>query len=101
MYRNYKRYNIENLTPFTSENASYYGSIGGKASGKSRLNKKIKNNQLEQSMLLFDLMDYKGRKRLSKTETEIIKRLLHMYKIYDNRIQKLLKYRDIKYGIKA
>lgn len=39
--------NINNLTPFTSENASEMGRKGGKASGIARLRKKTMKEQLD------------------------------------------------------
>lgn len=95
----YKRYNVENLTPFTSETGRYYGSIGGKASGKSRIHKKILNTYLEKMINDSDLMQFKGRKRLSDSEYDLAKRLLHAQKIINNRLNKLMAYSNKKYGL--
>ena len=83
------RYNIENLKPFTKDNASYYGKIGGFNSGKSKLLNKIKLTTYQKYFILLDLEQYKDRKRFYNKDYEIIKYQLHQIKIYNNRIKKL------------
>ena len=39
--------NIENLQPFTKENAKYYGKIGGRKSGKARAERKSIKEQMK------------------------------------------------------
>lgn len=92
-----KKYNINNLTPFTKENASYYGSRGGYASGKSKLENKIYKMRLQLAMMYLDLEPYTNRKRIYKRELESIKGLIHDIKIYKNRLNKLLNKYNQKY----
>ena len=68
MQKRYKRYNIDNLTPFTTDNASYYGSRGGYASGKSKLYNKIHTTRLQMAMIQLELEPYRTRKRIYNRE---------------------------------
>ena len=92
-----KIYNIHNLRPFTKDNASYYGKIGGLASGKSKMEHKLKKLYIHRYLTIQDLEQYKGRKRLYNREIDTIKQLLHELKIYTNRINKLEDKYDSKY----
>ena len=92
-----KKYNINNLTPFTKENASYYGSRGGYASGKSKLEDKIYTTKLQMAMISIELDPYRTRKRLYKKEISYIKGQAHRYKILNNRLNKLLDKYNQKY----
>lgn len=92
-----KLYNVSNLRPFTKDNASYYGKIGGLASGKSKLKRKIKKMYMLRYMTISDLERYKGRKRIYNRELAEIKQLLHDIKIMTNRITKLEDKYESKY----
>ena len=61
-----RSYNIDNLKPFTTDNASYYGSIGGVASGKSRLAKKIQITKKVKKKLLVRKKKVKLNKKQKK-----------------------------------
>jgi len=98
MQKRYKRYNIDNLTPFTTDNASYYGSRGGYASGKSKLYNKIDTTRLQMAMISLELEPYRKRKRIYKRELEYIKGQVHYYKILNNRYNKLVDRYNQKYG---
>lgn len=99
MQKRYKSYNIENLKPFTTENASYYGSRGGIASGKSKLEDKIYTTRLQMAMISIELDPYRTRKRLYKKEIRYIKGQAHRYKILNNRLKKMLDKHTQKYGV--
>lgn len=101
MQKRYKRYNIDNLTPFTTDNASYYGSIGGYASGKSKLYNKIHTTRLQMAMIQLELEPYRTRKRIYNRELDIIKQQIHNYKILNNRYNKLIDKYNQKYGVIA
>ena len=101
MQKRYKRYNIDNLTPFTTDNASYYGSIGGYASGKSKLYNKIHTTRLQMAMIQLKLEPYRTRKRIYNRELDIIKQQIHNYKILNNRYNKLIDKYNQKYGVIA
>ena len=49
--------NIENLKPFTTENASYYGRRGGIASGKTRRKKALLQKQFNAMWELSNYID--------------------------------------------
>lgn len=49
--------NIENLKPFTTENASYYGRRGGIASGKTRKRKALLRKQMNAFMEVSNYID--------------------------------------------
>lgn len=91
-------YNIDNLKPFTTDNASYYGSIGGVASGKSRLAKKIQITRLQLAMMYLQIEPYKKRKKIYDKELDNIKSLIHNIKIYTNRLNKLIDKYNQKYS---
>lgn len=92
-----KLYNISNLKPFTRDNASYYGKIGGLASGKSKMEHKLKKLYIHRYLTIQDLERYRGRKRIYNREIAEIKQLIHDLKIYTNRINKLEDKYDSKY----
>lgn len=96
-----KRYNTDNLKPFTSQNASYYGRNGGVASGKSKLEKKIRITRYNITMLYLDIEPYRTRKRIYKKELEYVKKQIHHIKIYNNRLNKLIDKYNKKYGVIA
>ena len=85
MQKRYKRYNADNLPPFTTDNTSYYGSRGGYASGKSKLLRKIDTTRLQIVMISLEL--------------DIIKSQVHYYKILNNRYNKLVDRQNQKYGV--
>lgn len=93
-----KTYNTGNLKPFTTDNASYYGSIGGVASGKSRLTKKIHTTRLQLAMMYLQIEPYKKRKKIYDKELDTIKSIIHNIKIYTNRLNKLLDRYNKKYS---
>ena len=93
-----RSYNIDNLKPFTTDNASYYGSIGGVASGKSRLSKKIQITRLQLAMMYLQIEPYKKRKKIYDKELDNIKSLIHNIKIYTNRLNKLIDKYNQKYS---
>lgn len=93
-----RSYNIDNLKPFTTDNASYYGSIGGVASGKSRLAKKIHITRLQLAMMYLQIEPYKKRKKIYDKELDNIKSLIHNIKIYTNRLNKLIDKYNKKYS---
>lgn len=93
-----RKYNIDNLRKFTKENASYYGARGGYASGKSKLLNKIDLVRYDIGFIYLDLERYKNRVRFYKSDLEYIKELLHDYKIYQNRLNKLVNKYNKKYG---
>lgn len=97
--RKTKTYNISNLKPFTKANASYYGARGGFASGKSKLNKKIQITKMQIGLIYLDLEKYKSRQRFYNKDYAFIKEQLHYYKIYQNRLNKLINKYDKKYGL--
>ncbi len=97
--KRYIRYNIENLKPFTKDNAKYYGSRGGIASGKSKLRDKILKTKCHIGMIYLDLLPYQNRVRIYNKEYQNIKEQLHYYKIYQNRLNKLLDRYNKKYGL--
>ena len=101
MQKRYKRYNIDNLTPFTTDNASYYGSRGGYASGKSKLRRKIDTTRLQMAMISLELEPYRTRKRIYNRELNYIKGQVHYYKILNNRYNKLVDRYNQKYGVIA
>ena len=101
MQKRYKRYNVQNLTPFTTDNASYYGSRGGYASGKSKLADKIHTTRLEIAYLKLELEPYRNRKRLYKKDIAFIKDQLHYIKIHTNRLNKLIDKYNQKYSVIA
>lgn len=94
----YKRYNIDNLIPFTKDTASYYGKIGGFNSGKSKLKNKIDTTKYTIYLLVLELEDYKDRKRFYKKDLEFIKSQLHYIKIRKNRLNKLIEKYNKKYN---
>lgn len=96
-----QKYNTENLKPFTKENASYYGSKGGIASGRTRLKQSIKHIQYQLYFLYNDLEPYRHRKRIYKRELDKVKYITHKIKIYNNRLVKLQNKYNQKYDIKA
>lgn len=97
MLKNYSKYNIDNLKPFTTDNASYYGRKGGIASGKSKLKKKIDTTRLSMAMISIEIEPYRHRKRIYKRELEHIKSQVHYYKILNNRYNKLIDLYNKKY----
>lgn len=94
---NNKKYNISNLKHFTTENAKYYGSIGGVESGKKRLLIKIQKTKLMICLSYSNLESYKSRNRLYNYEIDDIKDTIHSIKINKNRLNKLLKKYNQKY----
>ena len=84
-----KKYNDKNLKRFTKANAKYYGSRGGRASGKSKFENIILKTILSRQMIILFLDKYKDRKRFYNKDYEYIKKQLHYIKLYDNKIKKL------------
>ena len=94
-----QRYNIDNLKPFTPDNASYYGKRGGIASGKSKMLNKMYKIRLQIAYEYLELRPFYNRKRVYKRELKNIKSIIHYIKILKNRYKKLeLKY-NLKYGV--
>ena len=77
--------NIENLQPFTKENAKYYGKKGGIRSGKVRAERKSIKEQMK-VLLNMPVSENNKLKRLKEAgfkETEINNQLLLVYSIFE------------------
>ena len=94
-------YNIQNLKHFTTENASYYGRIGGQKAGKTKLKNKMNKIKYNLYFIRQDLEPYLKRKRIYNKEYEYIKNAIHNYKILNNRLNKLIDKYNKKYGVIA
>jgi len=77
--------NIENLQPFTKENAKYYGQRGGKKSGKVRAERKSIKEQI-QILLSMPVSNESKKNKLKEagfTDKEMNNQALLTYTIFE------------------